>query len=181
MKIGIDISQVVYEGTGVASYVKNLVEKLIENDPKNEYVLFFSSLRRNIYSQANGSIFNFQKEPNVTIKAFKMPPKLLDLFWNTLHIFPIEWFIGNVDIFISSDWTQPPTKKARKATIIYDMIIYKHPKETAKEIINVQKRRYFWVKKEIDIVFCISEATKKDAIEILGLPESKLAVTYPGF
>jgi len=46
MKIGIDISQTAYPATGVANYLKNLVKKLLEIDQKNEYVLFFSSLRK---------------------------------------------------------------------------------------------------------------------------------------
>jgi len=45
MKIGIDISQIVY-GTGVSVYTQNLVENLLKIDKKNEYILFFSSLRR---------------------------------------------------------------------------------------------------------------------------------------
>ncbi len=40
MKIGIDISQIVY-GTGVGNFVKNLVVSLIQQDHDNEYVLFF--------------------------------------------------------------------------------------------------------------------------------------------
>ena|SRR5438034_3007896 len=177
MKIGIDISQIAYEGTGVGNLTKKLVEYLIEIDKENEYVLFYSSLRRNFQF----SIFNFQSNQNVTIKKFKFPPTLLDLLWNRLHILPIEWLIGDVDVFLSSDWTQPPTKQAKKATILYDLIIYKYPKETAEKIVAVHKRKLAWIKKEIDVVICISEATKKDAMEILGLPEEKLKVVYPGF
>jgi hypothetical protein len=114
------------------------------------------------------------------IKATRMPPLVLDLLWNRLHIFPIENFIGDVDLFITSDWTEPPTKKTKKATILYDLIVYKYPKETADKIIDVQKRKLKWVKKESDIIFCISNATKKDAIEILKIPEDKLRVIYPG-
>lgn len=177
MKIGIDISQTAYEGTGVAAYVKQLIEKLIEVDKRNEYIFFFSSLRKNFKSSA----FSFQSSHNITIKKFKIPPSILDILWNRLHILPIEWLIGDVDIFISSDWTQPPTNKAKKVTILYDLIVYKYPKETAKKIIEVQKRRLDWVKREIDVAFCISEATKKDAMDILNMDESKLKVTYPGF
>src|SRR3989344_8065139 len=171
MKIGIDISQLAYENTGVANYLKNLVEEMVKVDDKNEYILFFSSLRSNIKDQIS-KIKNANK--NVQIKTFKFPLTLLDILWNKLHIFPIERLIGNVDIFITSDWVEPPTKKAKKATIIYDLIVYKHPEETAKKIVETQKRKLNWVKKESDLVFCISDATKRDAMEILGIPEEKL-------
>ncbi len=173
MRIGIDISQIAYEKTGVSIYLSNLVKNLIQEDKENEYVLFYSSLRRNLPS-------NFLIEKNVTVKKFKLPPSVLDLIWNKLHIMPIENFIGSVDVFVTSDWTEPPTKKAKKATILYDLIVYKYPNETHKKIIEVQKRKLKWVKKETNRIICISEATKKDAQEILGISKDKLSVAYPG-
>lgn len=176
MKIGIDISQVAYERTGVAELILNLVEQLLRIDGKNEYILFFSSLRKTIPAFAEASA----GKQNFKIKTFRFPPSLLDLLWNRLHIFSIEWLIGDVDVFITSDWTEPPTIKAKKATILYDLIVYKYPNETDRKIVDVQKRKLKWVKKESSIVFCISEATKKDAMELLGLQEDRLKVILPG-
>jgi len=93
---------------------------------------------------------------------------------------PIEWLIGDVDVFVTSDWTEPPTIKAKKATILYDLIIYKYPNETDKKIVEVQKRKLKWVKKESEMIFCISESAKKDAEEILGIENKRLKVIYPG-
>ncbi len=199
MRIGIDISQLAYPNTGVANYLKNLVEQLLMEDRENEYILFFSSLRGQLPSSkiwTTSPYLRVQEEKirakSVTIKQFKIPPTILDILWNTLHIFPIEKFIGDVDIFISSDWTQPPSS-SKKATILYDLIVYKFPEETHNtwnfsfknllikpNIVAAQKRRLKWVKKECDKIFCISEATKKDVKNLLNLPEEKLAVIYPG-
>jgi len=176
VKIGIDISQIAYEGTGVANFLSNLVSNLLKFDKKNEYILFYSSLRRNFQF----SIFNFQANRNFQVKKFKFPPLILDLLWNRLHVLPIEWLIGDVDVFVTSDWTEPPTIKAKKATILYDLIIYKYPNETDKKIVEVQKRKLKWVKKESEMIFCISESAKKDAEEILGIENKRLKVIYPG-
>ncbi|HSW87861.1 MAG TPA: glycosyltransferase [Candidatus Saccharimonadales bacterium] len=172
MKIGIDVSQAAYAGTGVGNYVQQLIQHLANIDKENDYVLFFSSLRRDFAFSSSNS--------KVSLKKFKFPPTILDFLWNKLHIFPIEWLIGDIDIFVSSDWTQPPTRKAKKVTVLYDLIIYKYPKETAEKIVAVQKRKLQWVKKECDMILCISEATKKDAIELLGIEEKRLQVVYPG-
>lgn len=185
MKIGIDVSQLAYENTGVANYLSNLIQHLLTIDKKNQYILFFSSMRKNLKSHPFGklrtSISNLKStSQNLKIKAFRFPPVLLDLLWNRLHIAPIEWFIGDVDIFITSDWTEPPTKKAKKATILYDLIVYKYPQETDDKIVETQKRKLKWVKKESDAVFCISETTKRDAKELLDIDERKLHVLYPG-
>ncbi|OGH16796.1 MAG: hypothetical protein A3C30_00445 [Candidatus Levybacteria bacterium RIFCSPHIGHO2_02_FULL_40_18] len=173
MKIGIDVSQIAYGNTGVANYLSNLVREMVKND-EHEFVLFFSSLRRQF------PISNFQFPINVRIVKFPIPPTLLDTLWNKLHILPVELFVGDVDWFITSDWTEPPARKAKKVTIIYDLIVYKHPEETDQKIVSVQKRKLSWVKKESNIVFCISESSKKDALEILGIDESRIRVVYPG-
>ncbi len=189
MKIGIDISQLAYEKTGVANFLSNLVENLVKQDSKNQYILFYSSLRKNFKLQT----LNF-KLNNVTIKQFKIPPTLLDLLWNRLHIIPIENFIGPIDVFITSDWTEPPVRKAKKATILYDLIVFKYPEEThnktefnplkfiiSPNIVASQKRKLKWVKKETDKIFCISKATAQDAKHILGIEDKRLTVMYPVF
>src|SRR3712207_1129682 len=124
MKIGIDISQLAYKNTGVANYLESLIDSLLKIDTQNEYVFFYSSLRKKLHSPVS------KTQGNVTIKQFKFPPTVLDFLWNKLHIMPIEWFVGDVDMFITSDWTEPPAKHAKKATILYDLIVYKHPEET---------------------------------------------------
>ena len=178
MKIGIDISQMAYPGTGVANYLKGLIEGLVVLDQDNEYVLFYSSMRKKFSPSAGG--FNFQSNSNVSIRQFKFPPMVLDLLWNRLHVLPIESLIGDVDLFVTSDWTEPPTRRAKKATILYDLIVYKYPNETDKKIVTTQKRKLKWVKRESDVVLCISESTKKDAIEVLGIEESRLKVINAG-
>lgn len=176
MKIGIDISQLAYENTGVANYLGSLVLEMVKNED-TKFVLFFSSLRGKLPER----FLKLSDRPNVEIVIKKIPQAMLHLMWNVAHRNPIENFIGDVDLFITSDWTEPPAKRARKATILYDLIVYKFPEETAKKIVGVQKKKLSWVMRESDIIFCISESTKKDAQKILGVDSSKLSVVYPGF
>ncbi len=176
MKIGIDISQLAFTNTGVANYLLHLTSKMIENS-ENEYILFYSSLRKSLPNEVK----MLTKYKNVTVKKFKLPPTALHILFNIIHLTPIEKLIGPVDVFITSDWTEPPVRNAKKMTIIYDMVVYKYPQETAKKIVSVQKKKLSWVKRETEMVLCISESTKKDAIEILGIDPSKIQVIYPGF
>lgn len=198
MKIGIDISQLAHPGTGVANYLQNLVEHLLQMDQKNEYILFYASLRKPLQDGelwSNGQINSeaLPKNASVTIAQYKFPPVLLDFLWNRLHIFPIEKLIGSIDIFITSDWVEPPSQKAKKATILYDLIVYTYPEETHNQtnfslknlhlsanIVASQKRRLKWVRKESDAIFCISESTKQDAMKLLHISPQKLHVLYPG-
>lgn len=184
MRIGIDISQIAHEGTGVAEYTKRLVEKLLEIDKQNEYILFYTSLRRDIArlpSRQGYWILDICKlNPKVKFKKYKLPPTFLEFLWNRLHVVPIEWFIGEVDVFISSDWTQPPTKSAKKVTIIHDLSPLLFPEEHHQMIVEVQRRRLNWVKRDCDAVICDSEATKRDVIKLIGFESNRLKVIYLG-
>ena len=96
MKIGIDISQIVY-GTGVSNYTRQLVESLSKIDHKNQYVLFGSSLR------LHNKLKKFKEElsgyANVEFRLFHYPPSLLEILFNRFRILPIEKFVGEIDVF----------------------------------------------------------------------------------
>lgn len=177
MIIGIDISQIVY-GTGVSTYTKKLVENLLKIDKKNQYVLFGSSLRskKKLY-EFRETLKNFQ---NCEVKIFSYPPTILEFLWNKLHIMPLEKFIGEVDIFHSSDWTQPPIKslKTKKITTVHDMIPYLFPSSVHPKIIRSHKRRLERVKREVDLILADSETTKDDIVKFLQIEPEKIKVVY---
>ena len=85
-----------------------------------------------------------------------------------------------MDVFFTSDWLEPPAVKAKKITTIHDLSIFKTPESFDKKIIEVHKRKLQWVKKESDLIICDSLATKKDAMDILGIEEKRLRIVYPG-
>ncbi len=193
MRIGIDISQIVYEGTGVAKYVRRMVAELLKQDQRNEYVLFGASLRQRAkFADFYQEIVKLNKKSRLIV--WPIPPTLLDILWNKLHIFPIEWLIGKVDVFWSSDWTQPPLLNAKGLTTIHDLSIFRYPEEShnkseldisggriSANIVNTQKKRLLHAAKICQVFFCDSLATKKDAVKLLGIAQEKLKVVYPGY
>ncbi len=170
MKIGIDVSPIVY-GTGVSIYTKNLVENLLKIDNKNEYKLFFSSLRKGFPGL---SVSGYE------LRVKKIPPTLLNILWNKLHIVPIETFTGKLDLFHCSDWTQPPTKSTKTVTTIHDLSFLRWPDSAHPKVLNAQTQRLKWVKKEADHIIAVSKATKQEIIELLDIPKEKITVIYEG-
>ncbi|MEK7533185.1 MAG: glycosyltransferase [Patescibacteria group bacterium] len=192
MKIGIDISQIAHEGTGVATYVRNMVNSLVRKYPEHEYVLFGASLRKRHVFSNYAATFIKENLP-VRLVSIPMPPTLLDVLWNRLHIAPVEWFTGHLDIFWSSDWTHPPLLHAVGVTTIHDLSILRYAEEShntaevdvvggriTANIVATHTRRLMHAAKSCAVFFCDSEATKHDAHQLLGIPESKLIVVYPG-
>ncbi len=177
MKIGIDISQAVYHGTGVAAYTRELVKNLLLLDRENHYVLFGSTLRRQ--SGMAEVIRSLPKSGNFTSKIFSLPPTALELIWNKIHTLNIESFIGQIDVFHTSDWTEPPAK-ARKITTIHDLVVYKYPQFLNQRIVDTQKRKLEWVAKESGAVIADSQSTKDDIVSYLKIPESKIYIVPLG-
>ena len=192
MKIGIDISQIAHEGTGVAVYVTHLVRAMIARHPEHEYVLFAATLRKpQIFSRYVASL---QSDSKVRLVTVPIPPTVLEWIWNRLHIIPVEWFIGGVDVFWSSDWTQPPLNHAAGITTVHDLSVLRYPEEShnvtgysvfgariSANIVAVHKRMLRRAAEVCDLFLCDSEATKKDAHTMLGIANDKLRVVYPGF
>jgi glycosyltransferase involved in cell wall biosynthesis len=172
MKIAIDISQTIY-GTGVSVYTKNLVENLIKFFPQDEFILFGGSLRR------RKELELIAKKLKGTIKIIPFPPTVLDFLWNSLHILPIDKFIGQVDIVHTSDWTEPPSKYP-KVTTVHDLIPFIYPQTTTDIIRQAHKKRLAWVVRESEKIIAVSHSTKEDLISILKVPESKIVVIPEG-
>lgn len=171
MKIAIDISQLVY-GTGVSVYTKRLVENLIGIDKTNEYKLFAGSLRQR--EKIVEFTREFDKQKNVSSFLCPISPFFADLVWNKLHILNLSTFMPGVDVFHSSDWSQPPSSSFN-VTTVHDLTPVKFPKETSSRVVNVHKSRLGWVIKEVDRIIVPSKTTKEDLIS-LGGQESKIRV-----
>jgi glycosyltransferase involved in cell wall biosynthesis len=180
MKIGIDVSQVVYDGTGVSRYVEKLTKKLVEIGQNHEFTLI------GISSGRKAKLVKFFQEirkinPKVRCILIPLPISIFEFIWNRLHIIPIEILTGKLDIFWSSDWVEPPRLKAKGITTIHDLSIYKTPEAFNNQIIQVHQRKLRFSATYSDIFLCDSEATKIDAKSILNISQNKLYVVYPGY
>lgn len=177
MKIAIDISQIVYEGTGVARYTRELVRHLVRIDTQNQYVLFAGTWRKKSTVEDYAREFHGMK--HVHIKILPIPQIIGTFLWNSLHVIPVEQFIGSIDLLHSSDWIQPPTR-AKRVTTLHDFVVLKFPETSHKRIVSNQLKRLQWVKKECDAVIADSQATSNDAAQYLHIPKEKLFTAYPG-
>ena len=161
MKIGIDISMLVYQGSGVATYTYNLVKNLLEIDKQNSYHLFYSSLRR----PKNFIYLKELEELGGKIYDYPFPPRLIKLCWNKYHILPVEWLIGKVDIFHSSDFLRPPLLNGAKGvTTIHDLTWKKFPQFHIEEIVNAHERKLKITIEKKYVIIVDSDKTKEDLL-----------------
>ncbi|MFA5770207.1 MAG: glycosyltransferase family 1 protein [Patescibacteria group bacterium] len=178
MTIGVDITMLVYAGSGVANYTYNLVKTLLEIDKKNEYRLFYSSLRR----PENFYYLDELKKAGGKICDYRFPPTLLQLWWSKLHIIPVEWFIGKVDVFFSSDFLRPPLLNGTKGiTTVHDLTWKLFPEYHEERIIKAHEKKLEKTIKYQDIIIVDSQSTKNDLIKFYpDVQQNKIHIIYPG-
>jgi len=171
MKIGIDISQIVYQ-TGVSRYTVELVQHLLQNDDRNHYWLYAGSLRQRKILKAFLAKIKTKKTSH---KLTYLSPKLADIFWNQLNIFKPDC-CQNLDLFHASNWAIPKTK-TKLVTTIHDLTFLKYPQEHLPYYIKAHTRHLKRAKKYADRIIAVSQSTKKDLIN-QGIHPDKITVIY---
>lgn len=162
MIIGIDISSIPY-GTGVSEYTRQLALNLLSIDSNNQYKLFFGSLRQKLPPSFLGQI---KKYTNCKLYSYPLPPTLLNLLWNKLHILPIECLIGSCDIFHTSDWTQPPAKRANTVATIHDLTPLLFPKWHHPKTVSAHKNKISRLLQDSANLIFVSKSTQSDFLKL---------------
>ncbi|KKQ05201.1 MAG: putative glycosyltransferase, partial [Candidatus Moranbacteria bacterium GW2011_GWF1_36_4] len=172
MKIGVDV-RCFSEGkfTGVEEYAKRLLQEIFLRDKKNKYILFFNSWKE--------STIDFSwaiKYPNVKLKIFRFPNKLINfLFWY-LRWPKIDKMLGGVDVFFMPNMNfSAISKKAKTFLTVHDLSF-----EYYKETFSVKRRLWHWfidlrsMARKANRVIAISQSTKEDLKVIYGIKERRM-------
>jgi len=178
MRIGID-ARCLMDGrrTGVEEYTINLLKGLFCQDNGNEYVLFLNSFKK-----INADLSWLEKYPNVKLKIFRFPNKLLSLFFWYWHWPKIDKLLGGVDIFFMPNISfAAVSDKARLVLTVHDLS-FEHCSET------FSWKRKLWhlfinpkeLIQRADKITTISNSTKNDLVDFYGVNEKKITVIYNG-
>lgn len=168
----------VYQGSGVATYTFNAAKALLHHDDSNDYVFFYASLRR----PPNFTYLKELKKIGAKIVEVPIPSRLLRLIWNRFHLIPVEWFIGKVDVYFSSDYLRPPLLTGTKGiTTVHDLIWHKFPEFHTTDIIKAHARKMDRLIKFGDTIIVDSKSSRRDLLKIYpAIPPSRVHVVYPG-
>ncbi len=174
MRIAIDLRPALKKGTGVGTYVQNLVENFAQIDHENRYYLFSSSLRDRV------PLKRLSLPDNFSIKDYRIPVRVLNFLWHKYRFPPVDYLVGSVNISHSPHPLLMPAKKGKRIVTIHDLFFWTHPEMTKGEI----KRDYLTLAElhahQADVIISVSENTKKDIIRFLKVPEEKVRVIYEG-
>lgn len=178
MKIGIDVTAIFYEGTGVGRYTEKLVKELLRQNPDDEYVLF-ASLFRGYFKFRKRIVVLFGMYKNWRLVVIPLPPLFWSFVWNKLSFIKIEKLIGEVDLFHCWDYLIAPSNKPRVVTI-HDVTPVLFPESHTKKIKKNFHDVIARIKTEKIFVLTDSENTKKDLVKHLKISDTQIQAVYLG-
>jgi len=169
MKIAFDAKRFFHNTSGLGNYSRDLVRILVKYFPENEYLL----LNKNKSERGSEILQNSHVHFVETSKGSLS--RQLKMGKDAQH--------ENVDIFhglsgeLPLKWDKKPIKKV---VTIHDLIFERYPQYYS----FFDRKIHFWKFKKAahsaDKIIAISEQTKRDIIDFLKVPESKIEVIYQG-
>lgn len=175
MKIGLDVSQMVYSGHGVGRYAVELCRSLLMLDTPHNFVFYAGAYRNKTFLRMRSRNKPWSRAKWV-IKT--IPPRVARILWNYTTL-PINIFTGNIDIFHTSDWTEPRTT-CPSVTTVHDLVFRKYPETVDRLVHKTEVVRMERVIKYSDHIIVDSVSTKNDLMKEYGINESRITVVYPG-
>ena len=175
MRIGIDYTSAARQSAGIGRFTRELVRAALALDEDNDYRLLVAG--RQPVAQAHLP----RASRRYRLVQTPISERNLVRLWHRLQIpLPVEVFLGRVDIFHSPDFVLPPVARAVKVLTIHDLSFLRVP-----ECADPRLRWYLGqvVPRSVrraDFLLADSESTRRDLVELLGVPPDRVQVIYGG-
>lgn len=162
MQVGIDITPVIY-GRGVSRYTSNLARALVQRRDISLSVFGYSAREKAQLQRFANSL----KTDQIALQS--QPQSLMKWLWK-FGFNPIRKQLPNLEVFHSWDWLQPPDKDLPLVSTIHDVAMLKFPETAHPRILAMHHQSWKILKERNAQVIAVSRATKKDIVDLLGIP-----------
>ena len=183
-RIGIDYTSAAHQGAGIGRLTRGVVRALAEIDRENQYTLLVQG-RELPYPPAVPDPRNAASGiPHANFREVRtrISERWWNRIWHRLRLpLPVEWVTGPLDLFHSPDFTLPPVRPGTRTIVtVHDLSYLRLPhcfEPTLREYLETHVARAV---RRADHVLADSHSTRRDAIELLRVPEKRVSVLYAG-
>jgi glycosyltransferase involved in cell wall biosynthesis len=175
MRIVVDVSPLSRPRTGIGNYLRGMLAGLAQAGGEHELVAFAPSGPR-----GRGRIRAALDGLPVELRLPLLPrAQWWRAGWSRLGRPPVESLAGPLDVFHFSDWMYPAQRGGVRATTVHDLVPLRFPELVERGTRRMHSRKLDAVR-SCDVVFANSRFTAGEAVELLGVPEERIVVAYPG-
>src|SRR5919198_5426048 len=177
MRIVVDVTPLSRPRTGIGNYFRGMLAGLAEaSDGRHEIVAYGPSGPRG-REEIRRSLAGLPVELRLPLLPRAHAWRTA---WSRLGRPPVEWFVGRLDAFHFSDWMYPPQRAGVRATTIHDLVPLRFPEWVEPATVRMHGPKYRHAAASCDRLFVNSRFTAREVVELLGVPEERLVVAYPG-
>lgn len=169
MRIGID-GRAVGKNVGLGIYTSNLLRGLVRLKKKVEYVVYLT----------RGGVRGLDSCLSKRIAWGSLESHMVGDFWEQV-VLPVELRNRSIDVYHGTNARLPISRSTAKYVLtIHDLVPVLFPD------LNTRAYSFYMAKamrisaKMADLIIAVSNSTKKDAVERLGIPHEKIRVVYEG-
>lgn len=175
LQVGLDISSLIFQ-RGVSRYTANLTKALAQRSDI-ELWLYGSSWRQHEALVREGSLL-LTGTHNHHLKVDRFPPSVIQKLWQ-FNLYPVTQLLPHCQVFHSWDWQQPPDRQLPLTTTIHDLAMLHFPKTAHPKILAAHQRSWQRIQTQESIqVIAVSQATKKDIVNLLQINPQRVHVVY---
>ena len=167
MRIGIDVSPLTAQRTGVGNYCFYLLKHLLGLGTDHGFVGFSSGRGPIDLGVLNGRL------PN---RHIPVPTRLLYKSWEWLKAPAIDTLLGPLDVYHATNYFTPPAKKARRVVTIHDLSFLAIPELSSPRIVGPFSKNMRRFAHEADAIMAYSQATKGDIVRFLEVDPRRITV-----
>jgi glycosyltransferase involved in cell wall biosynthesis len=119
------------------------------------------------------------QEVDINEKVLRIPLKILIHFWKRFSWPRLEMHLSKYDLFYTNEFYFPPMKDTLILATIHGLHHKVIPEKMSAQIINSLNQGVSYILKHADYLISVSETTKRELIEHLGVdPERVFVVTH---
>jgi glycosyltransferase involved in cell wall biosynthesis len=100
--------------------------------------------------------------------------------WSKLGWPAVESVVGRLDVFHFSDWMYPSQRRGVRASTVHDLVPLRFPEWVEPSTLRMHGPKYENAARTCDRVYVNSHFTAGEVRELLGVPDERIVVAYPG-
>jgi glycosyltransferase involved in cell wall biosynthesis len=172
-----DVTPLSHPRAGIGNYLLGSLRGLAEAAGPDDEIVALAPTSRRGKRLVEGALDGLPVE-----RAVRELPAAhaLRVSWSRLGAPAAERFLGRFDVLHFSDWMYPPQRSGVRATTVHDLVPLRFPEWTTGRTRRMHGAKYRNTARTCDLVFANSRATAADVVELLGVPEERVRVAYPG-
>jgi len=174
VKIAIDYTPAALQGAGIGRYTRGLVNALIPLlAPQDKVTL--------LYPRGDAPFARRHWPEQVSIRRPPLSDRYQTILWHRLRApLPIEWLVGDVDIFHAPNFLLPPARRAKTLLTIHDLAYLTRPQYAWPALRRFLESAAPRSVQRADHILADSEASKRDAMRLFGLASERVTVVGAG-